>query len=670
MTKAVDAIDFAVHGAASSLSALTPLLAPDLAARAPWARMALTVGTTGRVERLNATNPLLHQTIHVGIDHPAFGDVAARSIALDLRSNGTALQHDVDADLRVQALTLAGGDPGDDHVTVAATLDRQAPSLRLRVETSGRVSSKLAASLSFDRRRRAAVYDIDGTLAGVAPLAAIASRVRGLEGFDLSKLELGVSSRGALFGVVSSVGGDGAVGLEPDPLKTAGVEGTADVRVARFRWTRGDTAIVTPAASWHGDMHVEGSRRTLDSRVAIDVLHLDVGSREVNLSGIADETSASVTGDLANPQVDLKVRTAIRDVQQDAVPRYPIAGLNFTVSAARDPDGLVHVSEMKLVNDAGGTSLGLTGSLDLGARRRRLSLAAQLAQDLAPLSSAPERFSGRGKVSMDAKIDSPDLSLFRSHVDLKVDDVHARVPAAGIDIGAANGVIPTTVTFALGAGEQGKTKISFPRDERANPYQMLRFADQHALLSRTGFISIRSIKTPFVTVAPLAGNFAVDQNVVSLSQFEMGVRGGRITGQCAFDWDGPRSTVELHVRATGVQSSHGEPFDGNVAVVVAAGDRTVEGRAEVTRIGPRHLLDLLDMEDPTRTDDAMNRVRGALAFGYPKRLRLVFDHGFASAHLEMGGLASLVSIGDLTGMPMGPIVDRFLGPVLDTKEAP
>jgi translocation and assembly module TamB len=153
----------------------------------------------------------------------------------------------------------------------------------------------------------------------------------------------------------------------------------------------------------------------------------------------------------------------------------------------------------------------------------------------------------------------------------------------------------------------------------------------------------------------------------------MGVRGGRITGQCGVDWDGPRSTLELHVRATGVQSSHGEPFDGNIAVAISAADRTIDGRAEILRIGERHLLDLLDLEDPLHVDPAMNRIRTALAFGYPDSLRLVFDHGFASAHLELGGLARLVSIGELRGIPMGPIVDKMLAPILDatyTKEAP
>ncbi len=140
----------------------------------------------------------------------------------------------------------------------------------------------------------------------------------------------------------------------------------------------------------------------------------------------------------------------------------------------------------------------------------------------------------------------------------------------------------------------------------------------------------------------------------------MGVRGGTITGLCGVDWEGPKSTLELHVRASGVQSSHGEPFDGNLAVAISAADRTIDGRAEIIKIGKRHLLDLLDLEDPQHADAGMNRIRTALAFGYPDSLRLVFDHGFANAHLELGGLARLVSIGDLRGIPMGPIVDKMI----------
>jgi hypothetical protein len=275
------------------------------------------------------------------------------------------------------------------------------------------------------------------------------------------------------------------------------------------------------------------------------------------------------------------------------------------------------------------------------------------------LSTIPERFNGRGKVAVEANVISPDLAHYRVRATAKAENVSAALARAGIDVEAANGEVPVTV--ALHIGENG---VELQRSEKRSPYSMLRFADQHPLMSRSGFFSIASLKTPFVSIAPLVGNLEIEQNVVSLRQFEMGVRGGSITGQCGLDWEGAKSTLEIHVRASGVQSSHGEPFDGNIAVVISAADRTIDGRAEILRIGERHLLDLLDLQDPLHVDPAMNRIRGALAFGYPDNLRLVFDHGFASAHLELGGLARLVSIGELRGIPMGPIVDRMLAPML------
>jgi hypothetical protein len=343
--------------------------------------------------------------------------------------------------------------------------------------------------------------------------------------------------------------------------------------------------------------------------------------------------------------------------------------LSFALSAERGPEGVVHVSDLKFANGLGGTTFATTGNIDLGEGRRTLSVTTSLTQELERLSKIPERFQGRGKVAVEANVTSPDLLHFQVRAAVKGQEVTVSLPRAGVEIETANGEVPITV--ALETSSRG---VALERSEKRSPYSMLRFADQHPLLSRNGFLSIARVKTPFVSIAPLVGNLEIEQNVVSLRQFEMGVRGGRITGQCGIDWDGPRSTLELHVRATGVQSSHGEPFDGNIAVAVSAADRSVEGRAEILRIGERHLLDLLDLQDPLHVDPAINRIRLALNFGYPDKVRLIFDHGFASAHIELGGIAHyLFSLSDLNGLPMGPILDKMLGPVRaepDTKETP
>lgn len=671
-TKTPRAIDYALRGAFGSLKSLRPFVGAELARAPAWDSMSVVLTSHGRVEGIGDAAPFVSEDSEISVEHPAFEDAAARSLHVTLRSTGSALAEAVDGDVHVVALALSGGPPRDEHVVFSGAFDRARSSLAFKLDTEGRARAELAASCSFDRARRAVPYEVEGTLGGLAPLAPLLAKVPGLEGFDFAELGLQFSAHGAVVGVVSDVAPDGAVSLAPHPRLTAGVEGNADVHVENLRWERGDVKVVAPDAKWHGTLRVDGTRRSFDGHVDADTLHLGFGPHEAELAGISDEVSAQVSGDLENPEAELSERALVRTVRQDAAPEYPIGNVALSLKADRDADGVVHVSELNVENGRGGTTLAASGDVDIGARRRRtLSLTAEVGQDLAALSSSPERFDGRGKMLLDAKVESPDLSTFRTHVGVKLDHVRARIPRAGIDVESVDGEIPITVAFLVEKAEPGdRTKITMRRDEQINPYSMLRFADQHPLLSRTGFLSIGSLKTPFISIAPLVGNLEVEQNIVSLRQFEMGVRGGTVSGQGALDWEGSKSTAELHVRANGVRSSHGEPFDGNFAFTVEAADRTVEGRAEILRIGSRHLLDLLDMEDPLRVDPAMNRIRGAMAFGYPDRLRLIFDHGFVSAHLQLGGLARLFSIDDVHGLPMGPIVDRFLASVLASKEGP
>ncbi len=650
------AADYTIQLGAGSF-AKTPAVGPG------WKAGAIALRSAGHVEGWRGGSPSVRHETHLEAQGLDLGRVTARSIDLSLRSQGDATRHEGTLDLKAVGLVFDRAAPSDDHVTLAAKLDRSRPSLHVDLKTEGRVASKLTATVSFDRTHRAIVYDVDGHIGSLAPIAPALAGAPGLEGFDFSKLELSVTARGDALGVVSRVTGDGVVDLEPQPLRTALVEGTVDVRADHLRWAQGDTAFETPSATWHGTFGGAVGRRTLDSHIEVASFHLGLGRNQLDLGGVVDEASAVVTRDLSDPDVALTQKLAVQTVRQDFLPPYPVGDVDLSLAMSRDHDGIFHVSEMNARNGAGGTAVDLTGGVDLGAGRRRLSINATVDQNLAPLSTEPRRFEGSGAVHFTATVESPDMAIFRARLDLKAAGVRVRAPRAGLEIDGLDGEIPVNATFDV-----GQDGVSMRRSLRLNPYSLLRFADQHPLMVRSGYISVARLKTPFATVAPLVGNLEVDQNVVSLRQFEMGLRGGHVSGECALDWEGKHSTVELHVRANGVQSSHGEPFDGNIAVSFAAADRSVEGRAEVLRIGPRHLLDLLDMQDPTHVDPVINRVRGALALGYPKHLRLVFDHGFASAKLDLGGLGSLISIGELHGIPMGPIIDKFLSPALDNPD--
>ncbi|HEY2514885.1 MAG TPA: hypothetical protein VGI39_28660 [Polyangiaceae bacterium] len=659
-TKAVDAVDYALSFDAPSLGMARPFLPQALAGRAPWDGMAVALRSNGHVQHLGGGIPAIKETTELEVQRPAFDDVSAKSIALKLQSDGDAVRHHADLDLRAQALVLQGETPSDDHLTLVADFDRDRRSAQVKLGTEGRVTAKASASVSFDASKRALPYDLDLELAHLAPLRPFLAKVKGLEGLDLSEFALGLSSNGTVFGAVADVGRDGTLKLEPHLTRTAGVVGKIDLKLSHLHWGKGDTAVLSPAFAWHADLGLEGARRTVKSHLEAEALHLDLGPHDVDLVGLRDDSTVAVSGDLLDPESEVKEHTVITKVEQDYAPDYPVGDVDYALTAERARDGTVHVTDLKFANAAGGTTFGFSGNAELDGGRRTLSIATKFGQDLTRLTRSPDRFAGKGTVELEANVSSPDLVLYRVRAAMKVHDVSVTMPKAGVDVRQASGEVPITVTV-----EAGANGVNLRPDEKRSPYSMLRFADQHPLLSRSGFLSVASIKTPMVSIAPLVGNLEIEQNVISLRQFEMGIRGGSITGQMGLDWDGPKSSIELHVRATGVQSSHGEPFDGNIAVVVSAGDRTVEGRAEILRIGERHLLDLLDLQDPSHVDPAMNRIRTALLFGYPDHLRLVFDHGFASAKLELGGLARLVSIGELRGIPMGPLVDKFVTPILD-----
>ncbi len=93
----------------------------------------------------------------------------------------------------------------------------------------------------------------------------------------------------------------------------------------------------------------------------------------------------------------------------------------------------------------------------------------------------------------------------------------------------------------------------------------------------------------------------------------------------------------------------------------------LEGRIELVRIGKEHLLDLLALYDPYGADVTANHVRLGLKVGYPKQVRLGFLNGFASMAIELGGIAGVVNISDISGVPIGPALESFLAPILETK---
>ena len=652
-TKFADKLDFTltVNGRRLSLARLVP---GEVGAECD--ELALGLLARGSVEALSSAKPVIHQQTDLQVEGPGLRIIGARRLTLVVQSNGDLSRHRATADVRL--LTLQADETW--HLALSAELDRLLPSLRFALVADGGPSASLSGSLKLDRTTLVVYGDLDAHVVQLGTLRPLLSRLAAMRGVQLSHLELELAAHGTAAGLVSDVAEDGSFHLAPNPMQAAAVEGTVAFQARGVRWHVSDQVVEVPAGRGQLQLRADGPKRSVEGTLQIDELHVLAGEHKADASGIG--THGSVVLDARTGEADLTLQLSVHSLLQD-VAAYPIGDLSGSLTARRTAQGVVRVSDLHLENVAGGTSLSLEGGLDRSFARRRVAFHGQLQQDLAKLWSAPETFQGRGHVGLTFRVESSDPSIFHTQAALRLEDVHARFPRSGFSLESVEGEVPVSADLAV----DGQT-VTLLRGTDLNPFSMHRFADQHPLLSRTSFLSVGSISSPAFTIAPLAGNLQFDENVASLSQFEMGLRGGRVTGECVLDWDGQRSTLQAHLRATGVLSSHGEPFDGNAALLISANERSIDGRIEILRIGSRHLLDLLDLQDPLRTDPATNRIRYALAFGYPDKVRVQFDHGFASMRVTFGGLASLLSVSDVRGIPTGPLVDRMLAPLSVLKD--
>ncbi|MCY1044703.1 hypothetical protein OV208_25525 [Corallococcus sp. bb12-1] len=655
-TKGSDDLAYTLDVQTPDLVVARPFLPDDVAAHLPWKQLGVAVASKGKLTALFSASPRVEHRTELRLQRPGWDDVTARDATFVLSSHGDSWRHQGELDLQVEGLRIGDSDAGPQHQRLTVDMDRRKPSLRLGLTSQAGLKVAVDAALAFDRKTRGLRVDVKGDLPPLGPLSPLLVRARVPKELEPSKLALSGEVHGTVFGLFTGIATDGTPRLAPNPPRTIAFDGTVVADGKGMRWKQEGLSINLPEAHWKAESHVDGSQRSLHSHLTAEKLSVTLSDRRLSLAGVSSETTVAFTDKLEAAEIEGRHEVKVRTLEQKPALPYPlpVQDLEASFTVRHQPHGVIHVPDLKLSNPGTGTELNIQGRLDLSDGRRRLAFRGALEQDLSRIAQ-PGRIESSGKVSVDFRVASPDLVSFRTLSHLVFQNVNLRMPESGVAIETLDGSVPLAENVQFSEGQ-----ARLMNDSDVNPYSMLRFADQHPLMSGSSFVSVGRITTPMLTIAPLAGNLSIHQNVVSMSQLEMGVRGGRITGQCLLDWQGKHSTLEAHVRATGVKSSRGEPFDGNAAVVISARERSVNGRAEILRIGNRHLLDLLDLEDPRHVDPATNRVRYALGLGYPEHVRVSFNHGFGSLRITMGGLASLISIDEIRGIPMGPLVDRML----------
>ncbi len=560
------------------------------------------------------------------------GRLLAPTLALSLDAKGTTRTHAGTLALRCGHCAMGQVELGDEQLAATFDVDRAAPTVHATIDATGQ-GPQVKGQLSLEGRTAEHRLALSANL-NLARLAALAPLVAGT-GVDVTSLEGHVTAAGS---------------VDPDRADRT-LQGSATAELAGLSWEQGERSVDLASLSLTAKvdtteqgLHLQATAKSNQVEVALSEKTATLNQVTLTVEGQLQHESREASG---------KVGLSIGQVEQDFAPDYPVGGLRLAASGTRDETGLITLARSTLTNEAAGTALWLEGAVAPDPTHAKASLQVQLTQDLARAWRDPKKFEGKGSAVLKLGVHSGDLhafnlsgSLLLSGADLKAGTTIAQ---------GVQGELPFSVDVV--SDDQG---VHLVRSARVNPYALLRFQDQHPLLKDQSFLTMKSLTTPMVTVAPFAANVQLAQSVLYVSQLEAGVLQGSVTGELVVDMNEQNPKVRANVRATGITSEEGDVFSGNAALALSLKEHSIDGRAEVLQLSGRQLQRLLDLQDPHHTSASSNRIRAVLAIGYPDRLHIVFNHGFANMRVTFGGAASLVQLDELRGIPVESLVDRYV----------
>lgn len=663
----------------------------------PWERMTLELHSQGT---LDPSTRVLDQCTTLRLGNPAVAQAGGRGAAAEhvqatLASRGTGRRHEGTLDLQFGALRIDRQQLGDSRLGLKFGFDMAQPSLKLSLDGRGGAGPEgtLALDARYEKARQALRWEVDAHLSRLGPLAAAAPEL------SWSRLGVELKSRGEVQKLVRRFDA-GVPTLSPDPLRDARGEGTLDLRLTGARYADGQQRkaelpeLVLGARATLGE-----ERRSGELRIEAPRLRAALGEEELAVEGLRARATLLGTGDPVDGDASGELTLTTGATKHNLAPLYPAGDLNLVLKVEKT-DGAVRVSRFRFDNPRGGTTLSMSGGLDLTARgparervpssstargrrveslqerlklvvgRRSLALSGSLQQRLDPLRAAgarpgAEELLARGRAGIDFQVESADLQVFHLAGLLKLEDATIRLPRERIALEGFDGQIPVLQDLLVDEGG----RIVRLGDVRQNAFWRIRFTDHHPYLSGQNFLAISRVTVGDTSFGPVKGNLRLDRNLYSIDQLEVLLRDGKVRGQLTVDYRGEDTEVDFRGGATHVRpaqaSDRNEWLDASAALGFALRRRSLEGRAEIIRIGRRQLLELLDITDPYHADPGTNRIRLALKVGYPRRVRLRFEQGFGSFLVELGGLTSFVRIDEVRGVPMGPIIERYLGRYLD-----
>lgn len=676
----------------SRLRASAKLRAPTLAPFAPIAAAYLPEGVQleladtglGLEATVRKEGGALVSELHLALQSVAGAlsgrTLAARSIDLRAQHRGAGGADALQATLTVQRPAVAGEAlEGPLVVTLDGSLDPSKGAGALTTRLTALAKQELDARLTFTRAASGRVSHrllLDtGNLGPLLPLVT-AWRAKEPE-VDFTKLGVHLEARGTTTSFLDER-------LRPDPEWEAHTDSTQHLSIALTNvghHTEGERLQVPSAtleldvALHHGAVHVEG-------QVEVPRAELELGHQHATLTGLHQKVTLDSDVHPTEGLTRVSFQGSLDALEQNVFAAWVPEQVRLDGAARVERLSSVIVDSFLLQSSRAGTRLTLTkrlrardtvasaaqgGDALLAVGGQRFLLEGRLEQDLARLDGDPGAFRGRGRLAMPFVVDSADHTLFRVRGRLELDDVWASLPGRRTEIEAATGAM--TLEEAITFDPEDGLVLVASTDQRV--FARARYQDLQPFLASDALVTITRLRVGDVELAPVIASLEVQRNRFTLNKLKARRGPALLSGQLFVDYRPGAETMTFRGAVTGLERQGAAvPLDANAALSFSLSRLEFDGRVQVVRTSKEHVYDLLDVLDPHHELASLNRVRRALDWGYPKRLRLQFHDGLLSMDIELGGLGGLFDLGTVKGISMGPFITRYLVPNLTPGRAP
>ncbi len=672
-----------------SLALLQPLMAP-VARAVDWHQAGANVRIAGRLGLPNTGKKSQEQAVHADLSF----DVSATNVHVRQHGHGFRFPAthmdgtirigpaplDVRATLAIDRPTVDGRNaPFGLAGNVAVDLSTSRPSLSARLRTTGSADPMHTdLDLQWMSGDKSLRWTVDAVLRDPGPFARLfADMPAGLT--DLTNARLDLKSTGRLTGVVRHM--DGAMPI----LYRDAVERARGSAALEALVTTGGDGPTVQDGTIRVDIDADTDTRQLRAHLDFPSAEMPSGTGRFRVADLTADVQLAATGMPDRGRVEVEGTLAIGSVtQNDADLAWPIGDLSLSIGGRLDRLASLRIDRMTLDNSRSGTHLEALAAVDLpevpGGRRalaaegidrivgrQAIAVEGTVVQDLARIAAPPETFAGTGTVRIPFRLESGDWTVYRVDAMVTSTNVSIRMPGLPLEIDGLNGHTP--ITEAIAVAPDGT--ISLVKGDGSDAWARVLFADQHPFLAGSTDVSMRRLTTGPLTLGPVAGNLRITGNSLRLDQMEAAWRGGRATGQLILDLVPGDIGVGFRGNVTGIRAGGSdEMLDANAALTASLGRMDVEGRIHLNRVGRDHVKDLLDAVDPWSENAAINRIRKLLTWGYPKSVQVEVRHNTLAATVSLGGIASVVRIDPIRGVPVAPLLRRYVGPMIPVGGKP